>query len=426
MSAITSYRQLFSYSGWQFVFFAFVGRIPLAMSQIGTLLLVAQETGSYGIGGACAGALAVATAIGAPIAGSLADRIGQRPVVLTQSLCGALGMVAIVAATAADLNWLIIAMIAAITGLALPQVGPLARVRWRPIIAHAGHESADLVDSAFSYEGAADEASFVLGPALVGGAIAIVSPYFALLLAAVLLAVFGTLFGLHRSAALLGHHDGTTAKGRLWSAALVALCVGQLVIGMTFGSAQTGTSVLATLAGVPGVTGLLHALLGVGSVAAGILMASLPRRIGYVTRLRWFSFGLFALAMPLLLVSSLGTLAPVLLLLGLAVAPYMITIFTVAERITPRERTGAAMTMLAGATSLGYAVGSSLAGRLADWGGQSPAFAVTVAAGLLALTISLTCGKLLHAKLAAVRQPLGMSVLENSTTPTDLSDRPAS
>lgn len=400
MSAITSYRQLFSYSGWQFVLIAFVGRIPMAMSQIGTLLLVAQETGSYGIGGACAGALAVASAFGATIAGGLADRIGQRPVVLTQSMFGAIGMVGIVAATAADLPWLRIAAIAAITGLALPQVGPLARVRWRPIIADAGHDSADLVDSAFSYEGAADEASFVLGPALVGGAIAIVSPYFALLLAAALLAVFGTLFALHRSAALLGHHDGIAAKGRLWSGALITLCIGQLVIGMTFGSAQTGTSVLATLAGVPGVTGLLHALLGVGSVAAGILMASLPRRIDYVTRLRWFSFGLFVLATPLVFVSSLGTLAPVLLLLGLAVAPYMITIFTVAERITPRQRTGAAMTMLAGATSLGYAIGSSVAGRLADWGGQSPAFAVTVTAGLLALTMSLSCGPMLRSKLA--------------------------
>jgi len=59
---------------------AFVGRLPLAMSQLGTLLLVATASGSYGLGGLSAGALAVANALGAPVAGTLADRVGQRQV----------------------------------------------------------------------------------------------------------------------------------------------------------------------------------------------------------------------------------------------------------------------------------------------------------------------------------------------------------
>ena len=97
MSPLASYRRLFTLAGPLYVAVAFVGRLPLAMAQMGTLLLVAGTTGSYGTGGAAAGALAVANAVGAPVAGSLADRVGQRPVVLVQSLLGGLGLLALVA-----------------------------------------------------------------------------------------------------------------------------------------------------------------------------------------------------------------------------------------------------------------------------------------------------------------------------------------
>ena len=52
------------------------------------------------------------------------------------------------------------------------------------------------------------------------------------------------------------------------------------------------------------------------------------------------------------------------------------------------------MTLLAGATGIGYAVGSAAAGRLADVHGHTGAFAVTVAAAASA------------AVLAAASQPL--------------------
>ena len=134
MSAIASYRTLLRTVGPAYVTVAFLGRIPLAMSQLGTLILVSTETGRYALGGAAAGALAVANALGAPFAGGLADRIGQRPVVLGQSLAGALGLLALVEATDRDLGAPTIIAVAALAGLAIPQIGPLARVRWGPIV----------------------------------------------------------------------------------------------------------------------------------------------------------------------------------------------------------------------------------------------------------------------------------------------------
>ncbi|EWT07397.1 MFS transporter [Intrasporangium chromatireducens Q5-1] len=390
MSPLQSYRRLFGLTGPTYVVVAFLARLPLAMSQLGVLLLVATATGSYGAGGASAGALAIANAIGAPLWGALADRVGQRPVVLVQSIGGALGIAGLLATVHSGAPWGYAAATSAVAGLLLPQIGPLARVRWRPITAGTGEHRPRLVATAFSYEGAADEASFVLGPALVGLGVSIASPTAALAGAAVVLALFGAWFALDRTARLTdaARSAGSAGAGRLLTPALVLLCVSQLVIGTVFGSVQTGTSVIATAAGQPGLTGYFHALLGVGSVVAGLGMAAVPARFALAARLRWFAVTLLVLAVPLLLVGSLGTLAPVLLVLGFSVAPYMITTFMLGARVTSAARTGAAMTLLAAATGLGYALGAAIAGRLADWGGHTPAFAVTVGAGVLAVLVS--------------------------------------
>ncbi|HET7327961.1 MAG TPA: MFS transporter [Nocardioidaceae bacterium] len=400
MSPLASYRRLLDLAGPGYVLVAFLGRLPLAMSQLGTLLLVAGSTGSYAAGGISAGALAVANAVGSPVAGAIADRIGQRPVVLVQSLLGSAGLLAVVGLASAGAEWPVQAVVAAATGLAIPQVGPLARVRWRPIVKDSGTHYRRLVDAAFSYEGSADEASFVLGPALVGVATAVLAPAAALLLAAGLLAVFGSLFALHHSAVLARRTPGvaTGAEAVLVTTCLVILSAAQFAVGMIFGSAQAATSVLATAAGEPGLTGLLHAVLGVGSVLSGLAVAVLPETVSYQTRLRIFATCLLVLSVPLLAVDSLGSLAGSLLVLGLAIAPYMISVFTLTERLTPPHRTGAAMTVLAGATGIGYAVGSSVAGRLADWGGHTPAFAVTVVAGGLASVLAWSSAPRLRAE----------------------------
>ncbi|WP_341230489.1 MFS transporter [Nocardioides salarius] len=401
MSPLSSYRRLIALAGPTYVLVAFLGRLPLAMSQLGTLLLVSTASGSYGLGGLSAGALAVANALGAPAAGSLADRIGQRPVVLVQSLLGATGLLLLVATVGGDAGDATVVAVAAATGLAMPQVGPLARVRWRPLTSGTGPQQRRLVDAAFSYEGAADEASFALGPALIGLAAVLVSPSGGLVTAAVLLAVFGSAFALDPSARLVPRPDATVHPGRLVSVVFVVLAAAQLLVGVLFGATQTGATVLATEAGQPGVAGLVHATLGVGSAVAGIATAYLPERIGHERRALVAALALAALSWPLLLVDSLLGATAVVLVLGCAVAPYMIAVFSLAERVVPRPRVGAAMTTLASATGIGYALGSSVAGRLADAHGSTAAFSVTVTTTLLATLLMATQQRRLRAATEA-------------------------
>jgi MFS family permease len=397
VSAIAAYRALLRIVGPAYILVAFLGRIPLAMSQLGVLVLVSSELDSYGTGGAAAGVLAVANAIGSPLAGALADRIGQRPVVLVQSLIGAAGLATLVLVTDPDMSRAVIFGAAAVTGFAMPQVGPLARVRWRPITRDEGDQRR-LVDAAFSYEGAADEASFVLGPAMIGVLAIIAEPAGALLAAAVVLAVFGSWFAVHPTSLLVARRSPTGGDGSeaLWSVAFGVLVVAQLCIGAIFGSVQTGTAVLARADGHAGSAGLIHAVLGIGSVTAGLAITALPERILYATRMLVASIGLLVLAAPLLLVDSIGSLIVVIALLGFAVAPYMISNFALAGILVPVHRVGTAMTLLAGATGVGYALGASVAGRLADDGGHTPAFAVTVGAAGVAVLLAAAANRVLR------------------------------
>lgn len=407
LSPVQSYRQLLALTGPLYVLIAFLGRLPLAMSQIAALLAVSGATGSYAAGGVTAGALAVSNAVGAPIAGSLTDRVGQRPVLVVQSVVGTLGLLALAALTWAHepgQPWWPLPTTAAVAGAFVPQIGTMARVRWRPISAASRSSDPRVMDAAFSYEGAADEASFVLGPALVGVIVAITAPVTSLVVAALFLGAFGTWFALHPTVALVGAAPtGPAHAARLLTPALLVLAGTQLGIGMVFGSIQTGTSVLATQAGQPGLTGLLHALLGIGSVLAGLAVVALPESVGQVRRLRIFTLALVVLAMPLLLVFSIGTLSVALLCLGVAVAPSMITTFTLAERSTPPRRLGAAMTTLAAMTGTGYALGAALAGQLADLGGYRPAFAVTVIATMVAACLAWSGSLTVRRALAAAR-----------------------
>ncbi|GIG35241.1 MFS transporter [Cellulomonas pakistanensis] len=401
MSALSAYARLFRLAGPAYVLVAFLGRLPMAMAQLGTLLLVSTATGTYGLGGLAAGALAVANAVGAPVAGGLADRFGQRPVVLVQSVAGAASLAALTLLAHADAGGAVLVVVAAVTGLALPQVGPLARVRWRPITSGTGPEQRRLVDAAFSYEGAVDEASFAIGPALVGVVAVWLSPAGALVTAAVLLAVFGTAFALHPTARRTATGPHARPTGRLLTGAFAVLVVAQAAVGVLFGATQTGTTVLATQAGQPGLAGLIHAVLGVGSAAAGIGTAFIPAQIGHERRVLAAACALVALSWPLLLVDSLPALTAAVAVLGFAVAPYMIGVFSLGERVVPAGRTGAAMTALASATGVGYALGSSVAGRLADVSGHTAAFAVTVTTTAVALLVAATQQRRLRSAVRA-------------------------
>ena len=113
---------------------AFIGRLPLSMVGLGCVLLVASETGSYGLGGAVAAAGAVTTALAGPVIGRLADSRGQRRVLLPVLLIFVVSGLAFLAAVKQDWPVWTVFLSAGVSGACIPPVSSMIRVRWTHLL----------------------------------------------------------------------------------------------------------------------------------------------------------------------------------------------------------------------------------------------------------------------------------------------------
>jgi len=96
---------------------------------------------------------------------------------------------------------------------------------------------------------------------------------------------------------------------------------------------------------------------------------------------------LVATASGLWAVAGLGSAAALGglgLAVGVCIAPALITGFTLADALVPKEARTEAFTWLTGAVALGQAAATTAAGRLADGPGASAGFLVPLAATALA------------------------------------------
>jgi len=362
------------------------------MAPLGVIVLVSSVTGSFSQAGIATAALGIGAALGGPVTGWLTDVAGQRAIGLGTALVNASALVATALVVLGGGGVVATAALAALTGLASPQVGPLARVRWSALLPGRGHS--DLLPTAMAYEGGADETSYVVGPALVG-LLALVGPPVLPLAAAAALTIGAAVpFAMHPTATAGRRRSPRTATAPSGSAplpvaALVVLGIVMTAIGLVFGSTQTGVTALAEASGHAGVAGLIYSVLGVGSATAGLATAWLPGRFTLDRRLSAFAALLFAGALALLAVRGVAEAAIAMLILGVAVAPLLVTAYAVAERIAPPARIATVITLLASGTVAGVALGAGAAGPLVQTYGFPAALAVPAFAAALALVAAI-------------------------------------
>src|SRR3712207_9079624 len=112
---------------------ACVGRLPLSMVGLGSVLLIASDTGSYGLGGAVAATGAVTTAISGPLLGRWADTHGQRRTLLpVLAVFVAAGCVFLPAVKEDWPRWILFAS-AGLAGACIPPVASVSPVRRTPL-----------------------------------------------------------------------------------------------------------------------------------------------------------------------------------------------------------------------------------------------------------------------------------------------------
>lgn len=399
-SALAGYRRLPAVAGRAYLPVTFLGRLPVTMIPIGVLTLATTASGSVAVGGLAAAAAAVAEAVGAPLGGALADRLGQRPVLLAVVVLHVLALAAFLVAATAPVAVPVLLAGAAAVGLTVPQVGALSRARWLAL-------SPRDAPTALAFESTADEVGYLLGPALVGAVATLASPHAGLVVAAALVAVFVTAFAVHPTVhattpaptpastpaptpTRTGAAGSADAGPRRRQDPLVVVPVlGMLAMGTFFGSSQAALTATAEEAGVTSAGALLFASMALGSSATALTIVLVPASVGPWRRWTVGALGLVLGATLMLVAPGIPSLVAATVAAGLAVGVVLVTIFDVAGRRAVPGRGGIAMTLLQSGIVLGVAAGSALAGVLAESAGPHAAYGVGVgAAAVLVLLVA--------------------------------------
>ncbi|GAA4314566.1 MFS transporter [Streptomyces venetus] len=353
------------------------------MLTISIVLLVQHTTGSYGAAGAAAAVTGVSMALFAPYSGRLADRYGQRAVLIPGVLLHALAGLALTALALADAPLWALFAAAVPTGASVPQVGPMVRARWGVKL-----KDSPLMTTAAAFESVTDELTFVVGPLLATALCTAVDPAAGLVTEASLTLLGGLLFAAQKGSQPSVSREGH-ARVEHVSALRVpgvrVLIVTFLGIGSVFGGMQVSLAAFTESIGEPGLNGVLYGVFAAGNMLSGIVCGAIawkaaPQRrlvVGY-TALALTASGLWA-AHSVLVLAGLG------LLVGMCIAPALITGYTLVESLVPAGARTEAFTWLTGAVALGQAAAVTVAGQLEDRFRDGAGFLVPMGGTVLAL-----------------------------------------
>ncbi|MDO7883590.1 MFS transporter [Salinibacterium soli] len=371
--------------GWSYFPVAFIGRLPFAMTVVGVLTLVATVRESYTEAGLTSAFVGIGSAVCGPFLGALADRLGQRPVLLVAAALNAAALLAITALVYGAVGLPVVLAAAFFVGATSPQLSPMSRTRLVAILGRTLpiERHAKAIAGTMSYESMADELVFVFGPLLVGVLAFLVGPWSPIVIAAVLTLVFVGAFALHPTARVDAVRAGTPAvaapRSELFRAGILVLAAGTVTVGFFFGAALTSLTAFMGVYAEVSQAGIVYGAMGIGSAAFALGIVLLPERFPY--RWRWMLFAVVALAgsaaMPF--VQSIPAMVAVLLVTGFGIGPILVTLFSLTSVRSPAGRATTTMTLVSGGVILGQSLSSAITGAVADAAGHSTAFLLVVA-----------------------------------------------
>ena len=352
---------------WRFSVAGIIGRMPMAMFGLGTVLLISAVTGRYGVAGSVSAAGALGMAACTPQIARLVDTYGQRRVLVPLVLVfvsSVAGLIVAVQLRAPD--WaLFLPGIAG--GATMPALGPMARARWSVLLGDSPR-----LHTAFSLESVADEVCFVLGPAIVTVLATQLHPA-AGVAAAALLCLAGTLwFASQRetepaASSLAPSRPARAASRHLLPApGLAVLMPVYLCLGSMFVAIDLSTVDFAAHAGHKPLAGFILGCYALGSATGGLWYgtrswtAPAQRRLAVTLTMTVAGVCTFW-AMPNLLILTI-----LIYLCGLTIAPTLIAGYSLLESQSVPGRTTEAMSWLGTGIGVGVALGATAVGFILD------------------------------------------------------------
>ncbi|MET7800185.1 MFS transporter [Streptomyces decoyicus] len=391
LRVLAPYRRIFAVPGARaFTAANLLARLPMGMLSVSAVLMIAGSRGSYALAGAVTATGLAATALAGPWTARLVDRHGQARIAVPATALAVLGSLSLLLCVRHGApDWTLFASYAATA--TTPNTGGMSRARW----AHLFRDDPAARHTANSFEQAADELCFMLGPVLATLLCTTLFPEAGTAVAAALLLTGVLLFAAQRRTEPPVAPAPATGRPRspLRLPGLPPLLVTFLATGAIFGSLEVVTIAFADGHGIRTAAGGLLALQAAGSCAAGLLYG-LRRPTGHAGhRFLGCTAAMAALMLLPLLAAATGSpaaLAFALLLAGMATAPTMVTGMGLVQSLTPPGRLNEGMTLAVTALLGGIAAGSASGGWAVDHlAGAGAAYGVPAAAAALALTVTL-------------------------------------
>lgn len=361
---------------------AILARLPPAALGL-TLIVTMEERGhGYGVAGLCSAAAAAGMALGAPLLGRLIDRLGQARVLLVATTI-TVAAIATFALLPASAPVPLCAALALVVGVTLPPIPACARAIWSATLERRQFNAAVSLDASLQ------ELAFMGGPLLLVTMATAWSPTAALLTGATLLALTTLVFTATRESRAMRGADAEagqaagTGLGALAFGGVRTLTIIAVAMGVVFGATEFGIVAAADEGDAKGMTGVLFALWGLGSIVAGLAIARWPVNLRADV---WFAILMATIGVAtvgLAAAPSVVWLGALLVIAGAAVAPLFGLIYALTPRLAPQAMLTEAYSLQASGTMAGVAVGSASSGVLAGAAGVPAAFVLGAAAVVL-------------------------------------------
>jgi MFS family permease len=375
------YAEIFEIPGaWRFSVAGVIGRMPMSMFGLGTVLLISAITGKYGVAGTVSAVGSLGYAFSSPRLARLVDTRGQRYVLLPLLAVFTVTTALLITAVELRLPTWAFFVPGAIAGATMPSLGAMVRARWSVLLAGSPR-----LHAAFSFESVADELCFVVGPAAVTLLATEVFPASGVGVAA-LLCLLGTLwFATQRGTepVVVPPERGKAAPRVRGAAApgLVVLAPVYVLLGSMFVSIDLSTVAFAQHFGHKPLAGFILGTYAFGSGTGGLWYGSRQWRVPVEKR--------FALTLTLTVLGvatfwaqpNLITLTCVIYLCGLTIAPTLIAGFSLLEAQAKPGRRTEAMSWLSSGISVGVAAGASVVGFIIDAHGPRLGYVFAAACG---------------------------------------------
>ena len=290
------YRQLFAAPGsLGFALAGLLARLPLPMTGIGIITLLAQVRGSYALAGAVAATFVLTYALLSPQVSRLVDRHGQRRVLPLATGVSVAGLLLLLGASWWEAPTALLFVGALLAG-AMPSMSAMVRARWTAI--YRGQRQ---LQTAYALETVFDEVTFIAGPPLSIGLAVAVLPHAGVLAAAVLLPIGVVALIAQRrteppiidAAAPAARRDGSVM--RLLSVRWLALLM--VAMGVIVGTVDVVSVAFAAHVGQPAAASLVLSAYAAGSCLSGVMFGALKLQAPLH---RWLLLGGLATALTTL------------------------------------------------------------------------------------------------------------------------------